>query len=77
MNLQKHIDCIVERGNSRKCSKEWFSCCQEIIQTNDFDTEVNLISPFYTAYLACFRQENQQSAMQDAIDALAEHLKDK
>lgn len=74
MNLQKHIENIRKKNNSRKCNREWFDCCQEIIATEDFDTEVKLLSPFYTAYLACFKQKNQQDAMQDAIDALAEHL---
>ena len=69
MNLQKHIDCIIEQGNSEKCNKEWFACCQEIVKTGDFDIIVRMLSPFYMAYLSCLSclRQDQGCAMQDAI----------
>lgn len=74
MDLQKHIDYIKEHCNNRAANKHWFSCCQEIIDSNDFDIEVSLLSPFYQAYLTCLQQENQQSGMDRAIAVLSEYL---
>ncbi len=71
MNLQKHIDRITEQGNSKKCSTEWFACCREIVESDDFDIEVRMLSPFYVAYLACLQQKNQQCAMQGAIASMS------